>query len=214
MSDWNWSNAAAVRLRSWVREHATQDAIVEATGIPKATLQRILAGKSDPGEDRLRLICEASGADPAIILKGGDAMADTVVEVPINDIQVSAGPGKLPLDENLQVGRWPFPRDWIETHFGGPEHLRLLPISGDSQEPELRDGDHVLIDLRSNTLKEGMHVVRLDDALMIKRIQLEGARVRLKSANTNYQDIMVDLTADQERFQVVARAVWTAKLLV
>lgn len=213
MAAWEWTPAMAARLRMQAREHGRQDELIAVTGIPRATLQRIIAGKADPGPERLEKICAAIGISMESILQGGDPIPAGITQVPINDIQVSAGPGRFALDEDARIGVWPFPTDWVATHFGGSSTLRVVRVSGDSQEPELRDGDSVLIDLKETTLRDGMHVVRLDEALMIKRVQLEGSRVRLLSANPNYGDIMVDLTADQERFRVVGRAVWTGKLL-
>jgi phage repressor protein C with HTH and peptisase S24 domain len=209
----DWTAAAAARLRMAAREAMTQDELVTRSGIPKATLQRILAGTTVPGRERLELICEAIGESVEYILTGRREGGGNVVEVPINDIEVSAGPGRFALDEDLRVGSWPLPSDWIADHFGAASDLRFVRVKGDSQQPELRDGDMVLIDLGTNKLAEGMHVVGLDDALLIKRIQIEGARVRLKSANPNYDDLVVDLAADQERFRVVARAVSTIKML-
>ncbi|HEU4958977.1 MAG TPA: XRE family transcriptional regulator [Sphingomonas sp.] len=208
-----WTPAAAARLRMAAREAGRQDELVERSGVPRATFQRILAGKTDPGPDRLQRICDAIGESVDYILTGRREGSGNVVEVPINDIQVSAGPGRFALDEDQRIGSWPLPSDWVTEHFGNAANLRFVRVSGDSQEPELRDGDMVLIDLSANKLAEGMHVVGLDDSLLIKRVQIEGARVRLKSANQSYDDIIVDLGADQERFRVVAKAAWTMKAL-
>lgn len=89
----------------------------------------------------------------------------------------------------------------------------MLPVSGDSQEPELSDGDMVVVDAGSTKLREGMHVVRLDDDLLIKRIQIEGRTIRLVSNNKAYGDTVIDLQADRERFDIVGKAVWAGKLL-
>ncbi|UIJ46914.1 LexA family transcriptional regulator [Sphingomonas cannabina] len=209
---WEWTQAAAARLRMLAREWGKQPDLAEKSGIPIATLQRILAGKSDPGQARLKAIVDVIGTTEDHILKGTDPLAESIVNVPVNDIQVSAGPGRFALDEDQAVGRWPFPREWLDQ-FGDPSLLRLVEVKGDSQEPDLRDGDLTLINLGKSTLTDGMHVVRLDDALMIKRIQIEGGQVRLKSANPSYGDIVIDLAADQERFRVVARAEMAVKRL-
>ncbi len=208
----DWSLAAAARLRIRSREWGTQSAFATATDIPIATLQRILAGKADPTPERLQKICEVLEV-PVEVLTGGSSDEAGVFHVPVADIRVSAGPGALASDHERRLGEWPFPRDWIEREFRYPAKLRLVKVSGDSQEPELRDGDSVLVDLSRNQLAEGMHIVRLDDVLMIKRVQLEGARVRLKSANDRYDDIVVDLPSAADTFAVIGRAVWAGKSL-
>ena len=203
--------AMAKRLQRAVREHATQDVVAEKSGVPKPTLQRILAGKSDPG-DRLAAIVAAVDTTEEAILLGEQAYADRIVEVPITEIEVSAGPGRF-APEQEGGERWPLPRDFVEQHFGEDAQLRVVTVRGDSQEPDLRDGDQVVVNLSATTLAEGLHVVRLDEALMLKRVQVEGARVRLLSRNPAYEDIMVDLNADQHRFAIVAKAGWAVKRL-
>lgn len=39
------------------------------------------------------------------------------------------------------------------------------------------------------------------------------ARVRLKSHNLNYDDIVVDMRADQDRFAIIGRAIAAVKSL-
>lgn len=145
-------------------------------------------------------------------LLGGNDVLDQILPVPIYDVEVAAGYGRAPLDEGA-IGSWPLPRAWAIEQFGDNADLRMLRVSGDSQEPELRNGDAVIINKRQNRLATGMHVVRLDDTLMIKRIQLEGRVVRLVSNNKTYPDVAVDLRDDQHRFEIIGKAVWAGKLL-
>jgi phage repressor protein C with HTH and peptisase S24 domain len=99
------------------------------------------------------------------------------------------------------------------SQFGSGASLKLVTVAGDSQEPELGDGDMVMIDTASTRLRDGMHVVRLDDALLIKRVQLQGSTVLLKSANTAYDDIVVDRSIDRDQFEIIGRAVWASRML-
>ena len=191
------------------RRGLTQPKIAAAAGISRATLQRILAGQS-PGWARLRAIVDAMGVSIDAVVQRDDGRAGWY-EVPVASIQVAAGPGRYALDEAI-VDKWPFPRKWLET-LGPPAALRVVHVAGDSQEPVLRDGDAIIIDTSPTAATDGMHVVRLDDALMIKRLQIEGARIRLKSHNAEYGDIVVDMPADRDRFAVIARAVATVKSL-
>ena len=202
-----------VRLRTRARDlKLTQERLDELTGIPRVTIQRIFAGKSAPDDERIELLAKA--VDWSVDqLRYGESGGDAFVSVGIYDVQVAAGSGRIPFDEVEPVGQWLFPRPWIIRHFGGAADLRLFTVRGDSQEPELSDGDQVLIDLNAGKFGEGMHVVRLDNALLIKRVQREGARVRLKSANPAYNDIVIEMPADEGRFDVVGRAGWAGKLL-
>lgn len=207
-----WTDAAASRLRIRAREWGTQDQLVDRTGIPKPTLQRILAGKVPPGDERFALIIAAIGAAADEILRGDEASA-RYLEVGVYDVEVAAGAGRVSLEPEDAVGTWPFPRDWVQQHFGLSPNLRVVRVAGDSQEPELRDGALVLVDLKQNRLRDGMHVVRLGDQLMIKRVQVEGATVRLRSRNPAYDDVLVSVTAEQDQFQVIGRAGGAVTLL-
>ncbi len=213
LSELPWGEPQVRRLRDAAerayKRGVTQAQIVEQTGISRPTLQRILAGQN-PGWRRLQLIVDSLGVLIEAVVQPDEAGPDWVM-VPIADIQVAAGPGRFPLDE-ATLGEWPFPRSWIESNWPKAK-LRVVHVSGDSQEPVLRDGDAVLVDVTPTVGSDGMHIVRLDDALMIKRLQIEGARVRLKSHNPQYDDIVVDMRADQDRFAIIGRAVATVKAL-
>ena len=204
-----WGDAAAARLRMLAREAGTQDQLVAQTGISKATLQRILKG-SDPGLQRLARLAEAVGSSVEAILDGKES--DPLTMVDVFDLEVAAGFGRNPLEES-PVGKWPLPTDWVSEKVGENPSLMIVKVSGDSQEPELRDGDTLVVDRNQKRLRAGMHVIRLDETLLVKRIQPEGRKVRLVSANKVYDDIVVDILSEADRFEVIGRAVAAIKVL-
>lgn len=204
-----WGDAAAARLRMLAREAGTQDELVQQTGIPRATLQRILKG-SDPGEARLARLAEAVGSTADFILHGRERSDLRMVDV--YDIEVAAGYGRTALDEQ-PIGSWPLPEEWVSQRVGEHAQLMMVKVSGDSQEPDLRAGDALIVDRAQDKLRPGLHVVRLDDTLLVKRIQLEGRIVRLVSSNKVYNDVTVDIATDAERFKVIGRAIGAIKAL-
>lgn len=204
-----WDDAAAARLRMLAREAGTQDYLVRQTGIPKATLQRILKG-SDPGMQRLERLAYAVGTTSQHIL--GTAIPSGLAMIDIYDLEVAAGHGRAPLEE-APIGQWPVPAEWLANRIGLDARPMIVKVIGDSQEPELREGDLLVADRNQRKLRAGMHVVRLDDSLLVKRVQPEGRTVRLVSANKVYEDILIDLPTEADRFEVVGRAVVAIKLL-
>lgn len=205
-----WGDAAAARLRMLAREAGTQQELSAKTNIPIATLQRILKG-NDPGPARLARLADALNTTVEFILRGAGGQSVKMVDV--FDLEVAAGHGRKPLDEE-PVGQWPLPADWVAQKFGDSAQLKIARVAGDSQEPELNNGDLVIFDTATRgKLREGMHVVRIDDTLLVKRIQLEGRTVRLISANKLYDDIKIDIEADRERFEVIGRAGGAIKVL-
>jgi phage repressor protein C with HTH and peptisase S24 domain len=76
---------------------------------------------------------------------------------------------------------------------------------GDSMDPLLRDGDEILVDRTPRAFREGVHVVRLGEALHVKLLQaVPPGRLRLISKNTAYEPVEVAM-ADVD---VVGRVVW------
>jgi phage repressor protein C with HTH and peptisase S24 domain len=83
--------------------------------------------------------------------------------------------------------------------------LSAIRVAGDSMEPLLHDGDEILVDRAQRSLRDGIHVVRLGDALMVKRLAPAGpGRASLISQNLAYPPFEVAL-ADIE---IVGRVVW------
>ena len=82
--------------------------------------------------------------------------------------------------------------------------LSVIEVEGDSMDPTLRDGDEILVDRTPRPLRAGIHVARVDDVLVVKRIERAGERLRLISDNRAYPEI--ERPADQ--VEIVGRVVW------
>lgn len=126
------------------------------------------------------------------------------IDVPRLALGASAGPGALAQDER-PVGAFRFSRRWLRRQGLDPARLSAIAVDGDSMEPALRDGDEILVDATPRPLRDGVHVVRVDGVLLVKR--LEGGRpgvIVLKSDNPAYDPIEL-APAD---IDVVGRVVW------
>lgn len=191
------------------RAGVKQDDVCEHARISRSSWSRLIRGARVPDSDaEYRLILEAIRATDAEVREESSA----IVEVPVYDIEVAAGSGRF-LSEEAAIGTWPFPREWIERMFGRDAELAIVKVVGDSQEPELRSGDSLMIDLRRRSGSDGMHVVRVDDALLVKRVQAEGGAMRLGSYNPAYADIVIPREEADARLAVIGRAVWAGKTL-
>ena len=125
-------------------------------------------------------------------------------EVPRLPLGASAGPGTLASDE-LPFDSFRFSMRWLREHGFDPAMLSAIMVAGDSMEPELRDGDEILVDRSPRPLREGIHVVRLGEALHVKRVQTgRPGRLTLISANEAYPPI--ELAAGE--VEVIGRVVW------
>lgn len=221
-------------LLGWVRDTVaglgTQKEAAVKTGIPYSTLQRLLAGGSSLTLDRLSKIAEAAGPEAVFYLKmmlsaediallrdqradspAPDRDNDEMFFVPALTAKAAAGDGSLMWGPELARAPFGFSRDWLHPRFGSGATLRMVQVAGDSQYPDLADGDWVVIDTDKTKFENGLSVIRLDDCLMIKRLQREGNFLQLISRNPIYGPITIDLSKDGDRVQVIGKSVLTFK---
>jgi Peptidase S24-like len=126
------------------------------------------------------------------------------VDVPRLALGASAGPGAVAAGEEA-IGAFRFARGWLRGQGLDPAMLSAIAVAGDSMEPTLRDGDEILVDRAPRPLRDGIHVVRLDEALLVKRLDLSRAgKLALRSDNPAYPPLQVAAGA----VEVVGRVVW------
>ena len=129
-------------------------------------------------------------------LGGGEEISSSLVtrgdwvDVPRLALGASAGPGA------------------VGSALGGAEQTIgafHFSAAGDSMEPTLRDGDEILVDRSPRPWRDGVHVVRCGDAVMVKRVDLsQPGRVLLRSDNHAYPPLEL-APGEVER---VGRVVW------
>ena len=161
----------------------------------RATLARFFG----VGEEELRETQENSYAKAPKLGDSGEW-----VEVPRLDLGASAGPGRVPGVE-AAFHTFRFSRRWLEEQGLARADLSAIRVEGDSMEPILNDGDEILIDRAPRPFRDGIHVVRLGDTLMVKRVASAGpGRVALLSQNLAYPPVEVAA----EEVEIIGRVVW------
>ncbi|GAA4041535.1 S24 family peptidase [Parerythrobacter jejuensis] len=126
------------------------------------------------------------------------------VAIPRLTIAVAAGPGQFAGDES-PFDNFGFSGRWLRDNGFDPKMLSSVTVEGDSMEPLLRHGDEILVDRSPGTLRDGIHVVRMGEALMVKRLARAGQeRVSLLSQNLAYPPLDVAM----EDIEVIGRVVW------
>jgi hypothetical protein len=139
---------------------------------------------------------------------------DTLGLLPVkrSAVRVSAGPGSLPSEE---AGKpyFAFDERWLKALTGSPaSKLSIIRVEGDSMSPTLRAGDDILVDLGEcqERLRDGIYVLRVDDALVVKRIALHpvGRQVTVQSDNPAYPDWP---DCDLEEIQCIGRVIWAGR---
>jgi phage repressor protein C with HTH and peptisase S24 domain len=126
------------------------------------------------------------------------------VDVPRLPLGASAGPGALAIEE-LPIGAFRFSARWLRQQGLDPAQLSAIRVEGDSMEATLRDGDEILVDRTPRPLRDGIHVVRTGDALLVKRLDTgRPGVIALVSDNPAYRT----LELPPEEVQVIGRVVW------
>ena len=126
------------------------------------------------------------------------------VEVPRLPLEASAGPGAVGAAE-IPFDAFRFSRRWLREQGLEPALLSSIRVRGDSMDPLLRDGDEILVDRTPRPFREGVHVVRLGEALHVKLLQaVPPGGMRLISKNAAYEPVEVAMSD----VDVVGRVVW------
>ena len=133
---------------------------------------------------------------PALLPRPGLARAaDDYVQIPQYLVRASAGPGALP-DSESPAAAIAFKAGFIrDLAANPPEHLAILGVEGDSMFPTLAHGD-----------------LRVDDALMVKRLSLNPAtrRLTIRSDNEAYPSWP---DCDPNAIALIGRVVWVGRKL-
>ena len=124
-------------------------------------------------------------------------------DVPRLPLGASAGSGALAGAE-LPVGQLRFSARWLKANGLNAAMLSAIEVEGDSMDPTLRDGDEILVDRTVRPLRAGIHVLRLDDVLLVKRVERAGDSLRLISDNRAYPEV----ERGAGEVEIVGRVVW------
>ena len=135
-----------------------------------------------------------------------------LVPVPRVPVRASAGPGAIPGDESAKP-YFAFDPIWLKSLTRSPaSKLSVIRVEGDSMAPTLSAGDDILVDNAdvADRLRDGIYVLRVDGALLVKRLAIHpvGRRVTVQSDNPAYGDLP-DCGLDE--IECIGRVIWTGR---
>jgi phage repressor protein C with HTH and peptisase S24 domain len=143
------------------------------------------------------------------------AAPGALVSIKRHPVSVSAGPGAI-ATEGLGKPYFGFDERWLKALTPTPPaKLSIVRVEGDSMSPTLNAGDDILVDLGDavERLRDGIYVLRADDALVVKRLALSpmGRRVTVQSDNPAYPD-WPDCNLDE--INCIGRVIWSGRKVV
>lgn len=151
-----------------------------------------------------RLLADHFGIDEALL--GGtaqDRSQGRSLRLPVLDIQASAGPGTVVGDE-VMVGAGTIDGALARQLGLKQGRASILGVRGDSMAPGLLAGDQIVVDEtdRLPPAGGGIYVIRIDDAVLVKRVARRGGRLVVSSDNPAAPAVAAGAIA------VLGRVVW------
>jgi len=210
----------------------TQVNLARAVGVSQQAVMELESGRAK-GTKHTAKFARALGQDPLWLETGDGRMRepakakrqartdpqDALPEfadyerIPLFDMRTVAGRSALTATTSA-IGFELFSSTWLRQLSQSPfSQLAVIAMSGDSMEPTLGHGDHALVDTAQvNLRREGIYVLRLEDTLLIRRVSMHPAtmRVTISADNVRYQPY-TDL--DPDALEALGRVVWIGRVL-
>lgn len=219
------------RLQIVVQQWPSADRLAKATGVSPSAFRKWLKGVAEPSRDRLVALAEAAGVNMSWLAQGEGAAPDPLALAARARSPESADLGDNPrIASFLVLPKRPeaaaagaghpvatiptefigFRHDWLRTTFGRePAELTLEIAVGESMEPDIRNGDLLLVDTTDQRFRNfGIYVIEARGERLVKRVQrkFDGSLI-LISDNKTYQPESISSELAKE-VHVIGRVIW------
>lgn len=136
------------------------------------------------------------------------------VEIPLYNVVAAAGTGNA-VENEQAIDIMAFNRGWLRQELRiSPDDALLMPLSGNSMEPTLHNGELLMLDRRDTTVQQdGIYVLRFDSTVLVKRLQrLPGGVIEVTSDNSLvYKPFKITLADVVDDFAIIGRVIWTGR---
>jgi phage repressor protein C with HTH and peptisase S24 domain len=199
-------------MREMLAEKGMNQAKLAALmGVERATITRWLKGESQASRSNFETILnyiKALNIDPSIFLVHAYPEIEFIERV---SARPRAGTGGLETDAEYN-GVYAFHKKFIARKRGTRETMKIFEVAGDSMEPTLSEGDLIMINLSDKIVTSGkIYLVRIDDELMVKRLENRPGVLLFKSDNKIYDEISVDKSDESKNVEIYGRMVWSCR---
>jgi phage repressor protein C with HTH and peptisase S24 domain len=149
-----------------------------------------------------------SGTGPQF-LNSSEIPEDGFVRIPKVRARLCAGNGSFEVGSGIE-GYYSFRRDWLSKK-GSIGNMTLLDIVGNSMEPELKNGDTILVDKSQKEILAGaVYAVGIEDTIMVKRVEKHPSGLVLLSDNPKYGPISPK-RGDPNRIRIIGKVIWVCR---
>lgn len=208
----------------------TQSGLARELGVSRGAISDAKAKNKVPSDWMLKLF-RAYSLNPFWLETGRGAMflredevredlqvTDAVQQdgyeyIPLVEARLAGGGGSSETSDKV-VGYYAFRRSWLRGR-GALESMRLMRVTGESMEPTLQDEDVVLVDLAQHDILVGkIYAVRMDDEIVVKRLERKPGKLVLVSDNRKYYEPLDVPVGDQTNVEVLGRVLWVGRELM
>ncbi len=207
------------------RKH-TQVSLAQLSGVPQQTIQAIESQRVKETRHLMRL-AKALHVNPEWLSTGEGEMERNYLEVssvqedapgyaspfsiPVYAITASMGRGRfLDSEEVLKIVVFD-PATLRDMNLSGSAHgIVAVYADGESMLPTIPPKSIVFVDRNQRDLRDGVHLVRLEEMIYVKRLQrLPNHKVKVISDNSIYEPFEVDLKNGDD-FEILGKVlrVW------
>ena len=217
-----------------LQKNLTMEELAKKLGKAKSSISKWESGERSPKIYEIEEIAEFFGVEPNVMMFGFGKVKSTSttkqildsvfskLEEPRQDKVVAYAKSELD-DQNKVVNIKDYTYDYYDNavsagtgqYIGTSQRETItlpvefdadyvVPVDGDSMEPEYHDGDYIFIESTVNLNDGEIGVFELYGDTYVKQLILEDDHAYLHSLNKKYKDMKVDADSD---FRVLGRVV-------
>jgi DNA-binding XRE family transcriptional regulator len=196
-----------------VRSRITQGRFADSLGIHKNTLLRYEKEERLPDSEVLTRLYELYGVDPAWLLTGESKIPGREGDLGFLGDYVPVALCCTSTKGTDTGGPITVKRSWVVSQFQAePEDLRILYVEGESMKPTLSPGDLVLANIKDTIVRDGLYLVQIEDALIIKRLQrLSTNFIKVSSDDPAYESWTVNPNDFTQKLLVIGRVIQVSR---
>lgn len=198
----------------------TQQELAQVLGVNRSAITQAKQRNAVP-EKWLHKIAHDYGLQPHWLATGAgpekvsnqeasvNVWTEKFYEIPKVSARLCAGGGSFEVDAAIE-DYYAFKKQWLQRK-GSPENMVLMDVFGNSMEPEIKEGDSVLVDQKQQAIiAGGIYAVGVEDTVMVKRIEKRPNTLALLSDNKDYTPIL--LQGDElENVRIIGKVVWSCR---
>lgn len=206
-------------LREKLREASEREgqvAVAEKTGISQGDLSKFVRGKKQ-GFNASTFLRTLDALQAKVLfpedIKPVACNLDDFVMVPKVKARLGAG-SSLIVDGDVK-GLYAFRQDFMERlHVINWRSLVLFDVMGDSMDPEIKNGDSVLVDTSDREIIGGLiYAIRVEDEIQVKRLNKVPGEIVVESVNKDVAPFRIPASKIEDGgFGVIGRVRWSGRV--